>query len=157
MRQELSSDSTRLWKFYFPIGWISFMGIGALLALTKLTVEPTAALFVVGWLIGSSWLYRFASRLKRVALDDNYLYISDYKKEIQLPLSSIEAVGENFLTNPKQVTITLRSPSEFGRKIAFVPERKQFDAFRFHPVVEQLREIIRQHSSSNGPGRSARP
>ena len=148
MRRELSSSATKLWKFYFPVAWISFMGFGVLLNLTKLTAEPIVGFYVLAWVAASCWLFRFAQRLKRVALEDGYLYVSDYKKEIRLPLSSIEAVTENNpLEGPKQVTIRLRSPSEFGMKIVFIAKSGWFHT-RFHPVVAELREIIREHSAT---------
>jgi hypothetical protein len=148
MRYELSSHSTKFWKEYFPIVGGSFMAIGALPAMFSLGGEIMIALFVAGCWIMLYWLSQSVFRLKRVAMDDGYLYISDFRKEIRLPLSSIASVKENSLTYLKVVTITLQEPSEFGSKILFAPEWRLFDDLTSHPVVGELREAIRRNAVS---------
>lgn len=122
------------------------MGFGALRTSTKIYGEPVATFFIFSWIIGTAWLCWFAFRLKKVEIDDKSLYVSNYREEIRIPLSEIERVKESFLTNPKQVTIVLRSPSKFGSRIVFVPELRFFDIFGSHPVVGELREIIKRYS-----------
>lgn len=146
MKRELSSSLTPVWKFIFPVAWISFMGIGGIWSLTKIFIEPFAIWMLGGWVLGSAFIYLFASRLKKVSIDDQYLYVSNYRKEIQIPLSGIERVKETFLTDPKHIMIFLRSPSEFGSKIVFTPQTRFLGQWRRHPVVKELREIIGRYS-----------
>lgn len=72
-------------------------------------------------------LFYFAKRpLKKVSLDEKYLYISDYFDEIQLPLSEIKSVSETGLGlwgttrfPHRQIIIRLKSESKFGDEIIF--------------------------------------
>ena len=101
--------------------------------------------FIFVWLIGSIFLLWFALRLKFVSLDEEYLYVRNFSKEIQVPLSQVESVDESFLSNPKQITLLLSSPSEFGSKIVFVPPQQWFGQMRKHPLVSELRQKINVH------------
>lgn len=76
--------------------------------------------------------------LKRVRIDQEFLYVSNYRREIALPLSSIDAVTENRWINLHPVTIHLRVPTAFGQKITFMPKGLVF-GWSSHPVVEELR------------------
>jgi hypothetical protein len=83
---------------------------------------------------GFVWFFGF----RRVRLDDNNLYVSDYRKEITIPLSEIADVTENRWLNAHPVTISLRNPTEFGDKIVFMPTLKYFVFFTGHPIVGEL-------------------
>jgi hypothetical protein len=76
-----------------------------------------------------------------VRVDDNFLYVSNYLKEITIPLSQIYDVTENLWINIHPVTIHLKTPSEFGDKIKFMPTVRYFAWFQSHPIVEELKEL----------------
>jgi len=63
--------------------------------------------------------------------------------QIAIPLSEIYDVTENVCVNIHPVTIHLRSPSEFGDKIVFMPTTRFFAFFSPHPVVNELKELAR--------------
>lgn len=128
------------------------MGIGAIVSLFHVVEEPVAALFVVMWLVASSYLIWFARRLKVVSIDERTLFVSAGRREIQIPFSNVEGVKENFWANPKIITLTLKQPSEFGEKLVFVPTSLFFAAFRSHPTVEHIRKLIASNRSSGAPG-----
>lgn len=151
MKKQISSDATVLWKYIFPGFWIPLTGIGAVVALFHVAEEPTAALFVVIWLAASSYLIWFARRLKVVSIDERTLFVSAGGREIQIPLSSVDRVKENFWARPKLITLTLKQPSEFGEKVVFVPTSLLLAAFRSHPTVEQIRTLINSNRSSGSP------
>jgi len=77
-------------------------------------------------------------QLKRVRIDENYLYVSNYKKEITIPISEIANVIQNGGLKLRSVTIRLRTPSEFGRNIVFLPHLNTLVSLSPHPVVEEL-------------------
>lgn len=60
-------------------------------------------------------------KLKRVSVDNDFLYVSNYFNETRISIRDIYNVTENRWINFHPVTIHLRSPSEFGRKIVFAP------------------------------------
>ncbi len=72
---------------------------------------------------GFFWLH---FPLKRVKVDDDNLYISNYLKEITVPLGEIENVTEFILSEPRRVTIHFRNETEFGRKIVFLATYRSF-------------------------------
>jgi hypothetical protein len=80
--------------------------------------------------------------LKRVAVDDDAIYVSDYSQEVRLPLSAIEEVRENRWLKLHPVTILLDRETPWGTTIKFMPKIRYF-AFNWtsHPVVGELREM----------------
>jgi len=52
-------------------------------------------------------------------------------------------VTENFWLNVHPVTLHLKNPSEFGRKIVFMPACRFFNSWWIsHPVVGELNKLI---------------
>jgi hypothetical protein len=86
-----------------------------------------------------------AARLKYVTVDDDYLYVSNFLKEIAIPLWDIDDVTENAWLKTHPVTVHLKHPSEFGDKIVFMP-KIQFWGFASHPVVKELKQLSRKNA-----------
>jgi hypothetical protein len=105
---------------------------------------PPKFVFLLFWIVGIAFIYWSCIRLKDVSVDDNFLYVSNYMKEISIPLSDIHDVTENIWVNIHPVTIHLKSPSEFGDKIIFMPKVRYFSFFSSHPVVGELKELARK-------------
>ena len=84
--------------------------------------------------------------LKKVVIDDNNLYVSDFHTEITIPFSEIERVSEFVLSEPRRVTIRLKNPTRFGRKIVFLATYRAFAFFSSHPIVSELRELARRQT-----------
>lgn len=156
MKRTLSSLQTFLMKIIFPVIWIPLFGFGTLTRIFGGFEGPGPQptwLFLVIWIAASAFIYWNCVRLKVVSVDDNFLYVSNYLKEIAVPLSEIYDVTENLWINIHPVTIHLRSPSEFGDKIVFMPKTRLFAFFSSHPVVDELKELAR---SSSMPARFGR-
>ncbi|HKG62400.1 MAG TPA: hypothetical protein VKB05_21745 [Pyrinomonadaceae bacterium] len=80
--------------------------------------------------------------MKFVTVDDDFLYASNYLREIAIPLWDIYDVTENVWLNIHPVTVHLKHPSEFGDKIVFMPKTR-FWVFASHPVVKDLKQLAR--------------
>ena len=78
-------------------------------------------------------------RLKRVRIDQALLYISNYRKEITVPLNMVRSVTEIRWLG-RLVTIHFRAPTEFGEKVTFMPTERRGGFFSSHPVVSELRK-----------------
>jgi hypothetical protein len=144
MTTRLSSLQTFPIKFIFPPLWIGLFGFGALGSLFAQRADQGAslALFLV-WIAGSAFIYWSCIRLKRVSVDDHFLYVSNYLKEISIPLSDISGVTEFAWINSHPVTIHLKFATEFGDKIVFMPKTRWLAFFSSHPVVGELKELAR--------------
>ena len=149
MKRRLSSLQTFLLKIVLPAVWIPLLGFFNLAAFAVGSNDPNAVpkwVLLGIWVASSAVVYWNGVRLKTVSVDDNFLYVSNYLKEISIPLSDIYDVTENFWFNNHPVTIHLRSPSEFGDKIVFIPTARVFALFSSHPVVNELKELARSSS-----------
>jgi hypothetical protein len=144
MKKQISADTTLIWKYVFPGLWIAFMGLGVIATGIQATNRPGWVVFLVTWIIASAYLIWFARRLKFVSMDEDFLYVWSAFKETQIPLAHIQRVKENFLANPKLITLTLNQPSEFGTQIVFVPTSQLFAAFRSHPIVKEIERAVQR-------------
>jgi len=139
-------------KVIFPVFWITGTGFGivAMFFAGEGKNAPPKLMFLLVWISVIAFIYWTCMILKAVSVDDDFLYVSNYIKEISIPLSNIEDVTENKWINIHPVTIHLKSPSEFGDKIIFMPKVRVFAFFSSHPVVAELRELARVKSMEAG-------
>ena len=146
MRRRLSSYQTIIVKIILPVLWPTMFGLAVLGMFTRGFDGPDSSakwLFFVIWIAGGVFMWWGSVRLKVVSVDETFLYVSNYLKEIAIPLSDIYDVTENFWLNTHPVTIHLKSPSEFGDKVVFMPKTRPFSFFSSHPVVAELKRMAR--------------
>lgn len=146
MRRRLSSHQTVLVKIILPVVWPIIFGLGVINMFTSIVDGPNASvklLFLMFWIAGSVFIWWGSVRLKVVSVDQSFLYVSNYLKEIAIPLSDIYEVTENVWLNSHPVTIHLKHPSEFGDKVVFMPKTRPFGFFSSHPVVAELKGMAR--------------
>ena len=143
----LSSAQTFVMKFVFPIVWISGFGFGTLALWVGAINGPTSHgappemkwVFLGAWIAGTAFILWGCAGLKRVRMDRDFLYVSNFRREIVVPLSSIGSVTESRWISIHPVTIHLRVPTEFGDKVTFMPTARLFGFRSSHPVVNELR------------------
>jgi hypothetical protein len=90
--------------------------------------------------------------LKKVSLGEGSLRVSNFWREIEVPLSeveSVEAVGYGLIrwTLPG-IVVELKAPSAFGRRIRFIP------GLHHEGVVAELRRAAEQNRPSLTGGRA---
>ena len=145
MRRRLSSYQTILTKFILPALWIPLFGVATVGSFSSGDIgTPPPWIFLFVWIGGSALLLFDAARLKYVSVDDDFLYASNYFREIVIPLRDIYDVTENVWLKLHPVTVHLKHPSEFGDKIVFMPKTR-FSFFSSHPVVKELKQLARSH------------
>ena len=131
---------TLFYKFVLPVVWaIGIVNAFVVWNARDLIHRDSFALYVVP--IAFLFLLWFSIPLKKVSVANNTLYVSNYRKEIAVPLSEIADVRGNILTEPQRVTIYLRQPSEFGSKIVFMAKHRFFSFWSVHPVVDELKSM----------------
>ena len=86
-------------------------------------------------------IYFTLLKLRRVELDQNSVFISDYFKQAKYPLQAIEAIVERDYFLFKIVTITLQQKGIFGQNITFMPSGRRWPKYKKkHPeLVEAYR------------------
>jgi hypothetical protein len=80
---------------------------------------------------------------KKVSIHGDKLYVSNFRREIAVPVSEIVNVRGNILTDPQRITLYLRNPTEFGSKIIFLAKYRWFGRWSTHPIVEELLALAR--------------
>ena len=152
--EDLSSDWTFIYKFLFAPLWIGGFGfgsIGMLIADIRSSHHngpqdnPWFIFFII-FLFGATYLYWTCIRLKLVRIDSDFIYISNFRKEIKVPLYQIKKVSEWRLDNSHPIFIYFTQTTEFGTSIVFMPKIRWFGFWSSHPVVDK----IRQASERNG-------
>ena len=136
-------------KIVFPAIWIPIWSLVTSMMFVGVVQGGDALkwVFLFIWVAGAAFIGWNSVRLKEVSVDDNFLYVSNYLKETAIPLSEIYDVTENMWLNIHPVTIHLKSPSEFGDKILFMPKSRFFAFFDFHhPVVDELKKLARSRA-----------
>jgi hypothetical protein len=143
----LSSSTTFIWKFIFTGLWLWFplsyivQGIWRWLVLSQplsFAGNPLAYLLLIASI--GLILWRLAP-LKRVHLNGDSLFISNYLKTIDVPLSEIETVyAAGFWGwHPQTISLTLKSESAFGKEIVYISRGAGLYA---KPFADKLRQTI---------------
>lgn len=132
-------------KFILPLIWFfSFIKLISLFFNVQPSYSDLPKEFIIlFWFFGLFIIYWFYFRLKKVSVFGDFLYVSNFLKEIQIPLTEVEKVTENVWLNHNPVTIHLKHSSEFGKKIVFMPTIRFFTFYSSHPIVGELKELIR--------------
>jgi hypothetical protein len=159
MRRTLSSRTTILWSLVLPALLIVGLSLALLLCWLgkmirgkdgeRLSVEGLCA-FTLMWALTMVGLVRALGVLKRVEVDDDALYVSNYTTEVRIPLSEVTDVCES--GGPKGLTtvsIALRNPSAFGQSIEFLPRLSRCWA-GMGPAIREVQALCRQLSAKNG-------
>jgi hypothetical protein len=136
-RRKISSEWTAFYSFVFPATWIIFF-LCVALSLGWPRGWIVTPIMIFGLLI----TYVLGGRLRVVHVDDRFLYVSNYRRQVQIPLSDVSKITENVLINVHPVTLHLSTPSSFGTRIRFMPKTWQVFFFGSHPVVAELTELV---------------
>lgn len=167
----VSSAQTVFVKFVEPLIWLALTVPAAAMLFLGAFPKTHALLFPDGladwlrWPIAAAWLaaglFMIACGigLKRVAVDGDTIRISDYFREIELPLASVVGVSETRWLRTNPVTIEFAEETPFGRFVTFMPKARllwtvlddpgpegrgmsSFPRWRWppHPIVAELRD-----------------
>ena len=135
----VSSGWTLFLKLVLPITWTTFFGtfVGVILfsedgaylvsggIITPMLVRIIASTFL---LVGVALFYWLFMRLKRVDVDNDFMYVTNYFKARRYPYHNIEKMVKNQYLMFRPVTIYLKEAGTFGKKIIFL-SNKEFQNF----------------------------
>jgi hypothetical protein len=143
MRRTLSSPQTFVMKFILPA--LCLTGFAAAAVLLRHSPPADGRWQFLGvTVLAAVFLYRSCIRVKRVAMDERWLYVSNYVREIRVPLEEINAVWDNRSIHCGLITVGFSRDTELGSRITFIPRMRWWGSFRPHPVVAEIESASRQ-------------
>jgi hypothetical protein len=142
MKTRLSSSITFFWKYIFSTLWLGGFGLGTFIIVDIHGIGEESQPFLIGLVIGLVFIYYGLLRAKAVYIDENYLYVSNFIKEVNIPLESIKEVSEYATSSPRLIFIKFKNETEFGKKIMFIGRSHSFLFFSTHPSVKEIRKRI---------------
>ncbi len=139
--KELSSPLTFFYKFVFPLLWFGGFGFGGRKVIFSPESYDARWLQYVGlWLGITIFMYFTTGDVKKVYLDGKKLIVSNFFSTDQIDISQVSAVDGTTFLSPKLVWFTLKEPSSFGKKIAFLPRHRMSSGLGKHPLVHDLQK-----------------
>lgn len=134
--QRISSNATLFLKIFIPTIWLVFFGLFSIAVLISEVsyFGPVPALWmktglVAFLLLGFLFFYFTFFRLKRVELDELYVYASNYFKTARYPYHNVEKITERDLGLFHIVWIYLKVPGQFGKKLTFLLDESMLKDF----------------------------
>jgi len=143
MPQQVSSSTTLFWKVFFPLFWIVFFGVFTLAVwfsgetnFGNIPVDKMRVGMPVFFLCGIIFLYFTVLQIKRVEMDDMYLYATNYFKTYRYPYHNIEQMEELNYGLFRLMRVHFKEKSSFGKRISFLVSKSRLQKFlNQHPTV----------------------
>lgn len=143
--QRISSRTTFFSKRVFPVIWFGFLAVFIAIGLTQSRSGMPVPFLVMPVLmagIGFLIMKKFVLDLADEVFDDGDALIFRFGSEQQrIPLSEIMNISYSYIQNPPRVTLTLRTPCQFGKEVSFSPPAR-FLPFAKSPIVAELIERV---------------
>jgi hypothetical protein len=144
--QRISSNATLPLKIFLPTFWIVFFGLFTVaICLTDrvtfggFSTTYLKAGFVLFFLAGTALLGFTVMQLKRVELDNEYLYASNYFKTYRYPFNNVEKLTERDLGLMHMIQVQLKTAGHFGYKFPFL-----LDETMLKNALEKFPEAAKQ-------------
>jgi len=142
----VSSQLTLFFKVFIPTIWISFFGtIGGFLLfsgsgktgnLAMILGHGLFNIIIIGFLLlGIIVLYFLFMRLKRVELDKDYLYATNYIKHYRYPFHNIEQLEIKRFLIWQPTKVILKTPGKFGKRFTFLASNQLEAYLEKHPLI----------------------
>jgi hypothetical protein len=145
--RRLSSSYTYFYKRIFPWLWFGFLAVIVLIVATSSLTRHAS---VMPFLIGPAFmavlgfvLYRklIADLVDEVWLAGDMLLVKNRGDEISVGLRDIVNVNAVSVTNPRRITLMLRSATRMGQHISFMPAIQSgsfVSSFKPDPIASEL-------------------
>jgi len=141
----ISAEYTALVKFGMTVLWfLTMLGVALEWLEHVRTHEEIPPVVLAGGVLGVgvwAWIVWTCARLNRVALTTDALLVSNFRREISVPLRDVDRVRQSLLESGI-VIIDLAHDSDLGRRFRFIPKRAAKWAFQQHPIVDHLRDAV---------------
>ena len=145
--QVVSSPWTLSLKLLLPTFWFCFFGGLAIILLfyplddLKEPFTPmTARLMIISFVLSTAGIYYLVFLpIKWIAMDTEYIYVSNFMKSYQYTYDSIVRVEESRMLFWNKVTIHFHGSTQFGKTIVFFGSYYWYYFLKKHPeILQQL-------------------
>jgi len=134
--QQVSTSMTLFLKVFLPVFWTAFF-LAFVFLVSKLDNAYLAGIpigtFKMGlwiFLVGSLVFFFFTVlRLKRVEMNEEFVFVTNYFKSARYPWHNIEDIQERDFTVFRTIHVTFKQPGVFGKKVTFLGSRRKFNSF----------------------------
>ncbi len=136
MTKQLSSSLTLFWAVAVPTVWTAFFGIFTIAVIFSSrsyygfvsagVLKILIPIFLIGGLI--FWYYSIM-RFKRVDIDGDFVYATNYIKTYRYPWHNIEHIKTKKGVIFNKGIITLKKGGKFGVKIPFLLSNRRWREF----------------------------
>ncbi|MCI5080487.1 MAG: hypothetical protein MRY78_02275 [Saprospiraceae bacterium] len=134
--QRVSTNLTLFLKFFIPVFWLVFFGAFTILIfaydleyVAQIPIVTFRIIAVLFMLSGIALFYFTLFRLKRVEMGEQFVYVTDYFKHVRYPYHNIDRIEESTFGFLKVVSIYLKTPGSFGKRVLFIASGKKYDEF----------------------------
>jgi hypothetical protein len=151
--QTISSSNTFLIKKVLPAIWFAIVCFGGIVtALSGVVANQPMVLvgpvlmLVLGFFLFRKLIWDMADEVRD---GGDYLLVRRGDVEERVPLSNVMNVSLSQFTNPRRLTLRLRSAGKFGDEVVFIPA----SSFRFSPLARNpvAEDLMRRVDSLRHP------
>lgn len=149
--RRLSSSFTFFYKRIFPVFWVGFLLVFLAIALwgTQHARAPVDSsqlvpIFLAPLFVGGIGFFIFRKLIQdlvdEVWLDGDWLVVKNHGEQRRVALTDVMNINATSMTNPRRVTVMLRTDSRFGRSFSFMPAspRGFMSMFQPDPIANEL-------------------
>lgn len=140
--EQISSGQTFFVKKVFPVLWFGIVLTIALAGIGSVREQPQTFVFAAAMVVMGSVLFR---KLIWGLADDvrdggTFLLVRRSGVEERVPLANVMNVSMSQFSNPRRLTLRLRTPGRFGDEVTFIPKQPPFrlNPFARNAVAEKL-------------------
>jgi len=142
--QRVSTSATLLLKFFIPTFWIVFFGfvnIGLFFLefdfMGRIPSSYIQFTFLSIYILIIFMMWRTLFKLKRIEMDEEYIYATNYFKTFRYSYESIASVSEQDYLIFKTLSFHLKEAGTFGKKISCIQSHiptKDYGHFYFYLI-----------------------
>jgi hypothetical protein len=141
----ISAGHTPLLKWglpgFFLWEWLWYMVTWARMHRLHVPTPPALVAYIIVSAALCLWAGWSFLRLKRIAYTDTELHVSNFRRQIVVPLSDVASVGRTVI-GLNAIVIQLARDTEFGSRLTFIPKRMFHPFVWTHPIVDRLRDLV---------------
>jgi hypothetical protein len=145
---QLSSSTTLFFKIFLPCIWLAFFGaffVGVLLLDDAYIMGYSIDFFIIGLgsflLMGFLFFYFTVFQLKRIDINEAFVFISSYYTNVKYPLIDMEKIKITDYGLFHLGQIQLKGTGIFGNKISFLSSQRNLKKYlESHPEQEAIIE-----------------